>query len=119
MLSYYGFRSAGSAVSARWTTAQKITLAAYVLFATITLGLWTLGRLIYQPETSVAPGGIDYIDGSLHIFFQREAGLLSSWQPSFSGDEYYVLGLIDGTLMILLVLAAFAAFRRFSKPGAS
>ncbi len=88
---------------------SRLTLAAYGLFGLAILLLVSIGRLDHSPEISVPAGGIQMIDGRWTIFLEREPGLLESWQTSFGGDQYYVLGIFGGLIvMVLLTLFVFA-----------
>lgn len=84
----------------------KITLTCYAIFGLVVLVLVMLGRLSHTPPVSVPAGGMLHTGGTWTIFLEREAGLLESWQTSFDGGQYYVLGVVGGisTMIILTVL---------------
>jgi VanZ family protein len=109
LLAYYGFRVA-PVIRPRWSTLQTMTASGYALLALVTLLLGVSGHLQYTPEQTVPPGGIDTIEGSLVIFFQREPGLLSNFQPTFSTGRYYVMGALEGFLVMLLITGLLQAF---------
>ena len=102
LLVHYGFTPAPQKHS-RWNILQTITVAGYALLGLIALLLGISGHLKYTPVNTVPPGGIDLVDRSVVIFFQREPGLLSSYLPTFTSGHYYVMGIIEGFLVIMLI----------------
>lgn len=116
LLAFYGFRQA-PLIRPRWTTLQTMTASGYALLALVTLLLGITGHLQYTPEQTVPPGGIDTVDGSFVIFFQREPGLLSNSLPTFTTGRYYVMGALEGFLVMLLITGLLHAFYLGSRQG--
>ncbi len=114
LLAWYGFRQA-PATNPCWGGLQNSTLGAYSFLCLVTLVLWLTGHLRYSPQGSVPSGGIDMIDGSPVIFLQREPGLLSSSIPTFTTGEYYVMGALEGFLVMLVIAVLLAGFKKMSQ----
>jgi hypothetical protein len=114
LLAWYGFRTA-PANKIYWGALQWVTVSGYALLGVVCLLLGLAGRLRYTPEQNVPPGGIDLIEGNWVIFFQREPGLLSSSQPTFSTGEYFVMGAAEGVLVMLVITCLVHAFTLGSK----
>ena len=114
ILTYYGFRLAPNTMVLPWQNLHRILASCCLLpGAGIAIGIVT-GKLRYSPDMQVPPGGLlQSTDGWL-IFLQRQPGLLGSWQESFSGGSYYVLGAPEGLALLGLALVLFAGFRSVS-----
>jgi len=115
LLARYGFSLAPTGDKAGWSRLQFVTLGAYSVFAVGVLLLAVTGHLRYRPDHPVPPGGIDYAGNALIIYFQREPALLSHWQPTFTSGTYYVMGAVEGFLVILSISALLGLFGRCSR----
>ncbi len=110
LLAYYGFHErmpTGAEGSRFW---QILAGGLYGLSALLLVIAAALGRLVYAPQTAIPPGGIGVEDGVSRLYLQREPGLLSSWQPSFAGEPYYVCGWWEFLIAAVLLTALTIGF---------
>lgn len=114
LLARYGFRNS-PVEKPPLQKFQFITAAAYCCVLIITLALFLLGHLSYDTDTVIPPGGIDLIDDTWVIFFQREPNLFSHWMPTFTTGKYYVMGFLEGFLAILFISVLLNFFKYSSK----
>lgn len=114
VLAFYGFERPPSRLGFAWLDLHAWLLGVCLALALGVGMLFATGTLYYTPDASIPPGGRKSVDEKLQIYLQREAGLLGSWQESFSGGQYYVLGGGSGTALLLLSTLCFAAFRPVS-----
>lgn len=132
ILLFYGF-TPGSSLHQNYSSSVvgseagllKIILFIYGGFALLLGLLRVSGSLQIKAHASIPPGGY-LTDGDKLIFYlEREPGLLGSWQNSFSGEPYYVLGVFGGLgtligatgLVVLYKYLMLSGGKSWFKPG--
>lgn len=114
LLFFYGFRFQGGDQVRRTTYWILSVISLYLACALGIVILIANGTLIYMPDHSVPPGGIETVGGLLKVYLQREPNLLGSWNTSFSGGQYYVLGAIEGISLLVMATAIYSSYGYFS-----
>jgi hypothetical protein len=115
MLIFYGFRFPHDRLAsneAHWKYepwflgVSVLYLASAVIILTL---LWS-ETLVYAPSHTIPPGGIEYSEGLLRVYLQREPGLLGSWNTSFSGGQYYVLSAAEGFFFLVTATIIYSSY---------
>jgi hypothetical protein len=112
LILYYLFLKPSPRVSEPRPLLAGLVLSYLLLAAMLGLALLS-GAIQLAPEFAVEPGGLAEVDGRWVLFFQREPGLFASWQASFSGGRYYVLGPLQGVTLLVLSTVGAVGCRRW------
>jgi hypothetical protein len=115
LLFYYGFRFPDLRYESRagWPLISVICFYAMCAIATMTF-IWN-GTLLYMPDHSVPPGGIEYAGDSIRVYLQREPDLLGNWNTSFSGGQYYIMSAAEGVSLLILMTCLYGSYAFLSK----
>ena len=115
MLFFYGFKLPDHQRKSRHGRLLTSVICFYAICAIATVIFMWKGTLVYMPDHSVPPGGVEYAGDSIRVYLQREPNLLGSWNTSFSGGQYYIMSAVEGISLLILMICFYGGYGYLSQ----
>jgi VanZ family protein len=115
MLFFYGFKLPNHQRKSRPGRLLTSVICFYAMCAIATVIFMWKGTLVYMPDHSVPPGGVEYAGDSIRVYLQREPNLLGNWNTSFSGGQYYIMSALEGISLLIIMICFYGGYGYLSQ----